>query len=206
MHSERSYTAGEVGFLLQEPLRAVKKALDVGALAYHVEKVSGQKVRKVAWRDVVFWHTYRTLKNDISPRARDAMHRAIVSSSGNDLKVVRFGRISIDVADIIQDLLDRRNAMEGLGEGIVINGDGLPALRESGLEVHRIAALSAGGMTVADILADFPNLSQADVDLALSYSEVYPKVGRPFPALTAKRAMQAAGLEALDEVLDECSE
>ena len=38
---------------------------------------------------------------------------------------------------------------------------------------------------------------------ARAYAEAYPKSGRPYPAKTVRRALKGAGLEALDEVLDQ---
>ena len=79
--------------------------------------------------------------------------------------------------------------------------DGEPLIKETEVEVHRIAALVAGGMSIDEILADYPSLTRGAIDSAIAYASAHPKPGRPFPRLTAKRALRAAGFEALDEVL-----
>ena len=76
-------------------------------------------------------------------------------------------------------------------------------LRGSDVEVYRIAALLDAGMSVDEVLADYPSLTRDAVVAARAYAAVYPKAGRPYPRTTAKRALQGAGLEALDEVLED---
>lgn len=69
--------------------------------------------------------------------------------------------------------------------------------------MHRTAALLAGGMPPEQIREDYPSLTLDQVMTAKAYADAYPKTGRPYPASTVKRALRKAGLEALDEVLDE---
>ena len=68
--------------------------------------------------------------------------------------------------------------------------------------MYRIAALLAGGLSVSEVLEDYPSLSAEDVETAQTYAEAHPKAGRPYPRTTAKRALKGAGLEALDDVLE----
>ena len=58
------------------------------------------------------------------------------------------------------------------------------------VEAHRIAALVEGGMSVEDVLRDYPNLTAAQVEFALAYAKVNPKHGRPYPAHTVKAALR----------------
>jgi len=84
--------------------------------------------------------------------------------------------------------------------------DGEPVLKGSDIEVHRIKALLDGGLSVDDVLVDYPSLTGDAIVAARTYAEAYPKPGRPYPSTTAKRALRGAGLEALDGVLDDGAE
>jgi uncharacterized protein (DUF433 family) len=80
--------------------------------------------------------------------------------------------------------------------------DGEVLLAGTDVEVHRIAALLEGGLSVDEVCEDYPSLDPEAVTVAKAYADAHPKPGRPYPRTTAKRALKGAGLEALDEVLD----
>ncbi|MDR2216273.1 MAG: DUF433 domain-containing protein [Nevskiaceae bacterium] len=67
-------------------------------------------------------------------------------------------------------------------------------------EVYRIAALLDGGASVEQVLRDYPSLSREHIETAKAYAQTNPKQGRPYPRTSVKRALQGAGLEALDAV------
>jgi uncharacterized protein (DUF433 family) len=73
----------------------------------------------------------------------------------------------------------------------LIDGDG--TIRGSGVEAHRIAALVAGGMELAEILEDYPNLGPDQVEAASRYALVVPNPGRPYPDRTAKSVLRRGG-------------
>jgi hypothetical protein len=58
-------------------------------------------------------------------------------------------------------------------------------------------------MRPEQICEDYPSLTLGAVATAKAYADAHPKTGRPYPSKTVKRAIKSAGLEALDEVLDE---
>ena len=86
-----------------------------------------------------------------------------------------------------------------LHDKVEFRSDGEALLKGTGIEAHRIAALLDGGMTVDEVLADYPSLARDAVEAAGTYADAYPKAGRPYPRTTIKRALRGAGLEALDE-------
>jgi uncharacterized protein (DUF433 family) len=85
---------------------------------------------------------------------------------------------------------------------IEFRSDGEAFVKDTNVEVYRIAGLLAGGMTPEEICKDYPSLTPEYVATAKAYAEAHPKAGRPYPSKTVKRAIKGAGLEALDEVLD----
>ena len=58
-------------------------------------------------------------------------------------------------------------------------------------------------MTPEQVCEDYHSLTPDPVATAKAYADAHPKAGRPYPSGTVKRALKGAGLEALDEVLDD---
>jgi uncharacterized protein (DUF433 family) len=85
---------------------------------------------------------------------------------------------------------------------VAFRADGEPLLKGTDVEVYRIAALLAGGMSITDVQADYPSLSHHAIATAKAYADAHPNPGRPYPRTTVKRALKGAGLEALDEVTE----
>jgi hypothetical protein len=69
-----------------------------------------------------------------------------------------------------------------------IDTDG--TIQGTGVEARRIAALVDGGMSAAEILRDYPNLTAEQLDAALDYAKANPNSGRTFPPGTAKAALR----------------
>lgn len=75
---------------------------------------------------------------------------------------------------------------------------GNAVLRGIGVEVHRIAALITAGVSVESVLQDYPSLTADQVAFCQVYATAHPNSERPYPGITAKAAMRAADLSALD--------
>jgi len=195
------FTAAEAAFVLREPVRAVKKALDAGPVRPVLRRKAGAPVRTIAWSDLFYLFAVKALRDELTPKARaefyEALQQGALASDGE----VRIGRIRIAVADLVREVDERTTELSQLAGKVTFRDDGEAVLKGSDIEVHRIAALLDGGLSVADVQADYPSLDRDAVEAARAYAGVHPKPGRPYPKTTAKRALRAAGLEALDEVL-----
>jgi uncharacterized protein (DUF433 family) len=89
-----------------------------------------------------------------------------------------------------------QETLADLGEVPLVEEDVVLAcglIRGTSVEAHRIAALVDGGMSVAEILKDYPNLTPTHVDASVNYARAYPKQGRTYPRRTAKSAIRAGG-------------
>ena len=197
-----AFTAAEVAFVLQEPLKAVKKALDEGPVrAKLVRKGGGAAVRAVELLDVLYLFAVRTLREELTPKARNEFYQALKRATVESTHEIRFGRLSADIGDLKAEVQKRAQDLAGLAEQVEFRKDGEAILKGTQIEVYRVAALLSG-MTPEQICEDYPSLSPAAVATAKAYAEAYPKTGRPYPSKTVKRAIKDAGLEALDEVLN----
>jgi uncharacterized protein (DUF433 family) len=201
MPDELRFTAAEAAFLLREPVKSVKKALDEGPVQPVLLRKAGQAVRAIDWSDLFYLFAMRTLRDELTPKARAEFYQALKEAPVDRTREVRFGRLKVEVADLFDEVEKRTRELSELAEEVEFRSDGEAVLKGTNIEVHRIAALLDGEMSVDDVLADYPSLSRDQVMTAKAYADSHPRPGRPFPRTTLKRAMQGIGLEALDEVL-----
>lgn len=198
------FTAAEVAFVLREPVKAIKKALDEGPVrAKLVRKAGGGAVRAVEWADVIYLFAVRTLRDELTPKARHEFYHALRRVPIEQTHEVRFGRLSVVIDDLKVEVQKRTQELADLAEKVEFRKDGEALLKGTDIEVYRIASLLGGGMTPEQISEDYPSLTREAIATAKAYAEAHPKAGRPYPSMTVKRAMAGADLEALDEVLDE---
>ena len=85
--------------------------------------------------------------------------------------------------------------------GIAIDGQGRAVIAGTSIEAHRIAALLDGGMDVEEVLGDYISLDRAQVLAAKAYADAHPWTGRPYPPVTAKKAMRQAKLDGFEKYL-----
>jgi uncharacterized protein (DUF433 family) len=196
------FTAAEVAFVLREPIKTVKKALDEGPVQAKLVRKAGSAVRAVEWTDVLYLFAIRTLRDELTPKARNEFYHALKSAPVERAHEVRFGRLSVAIDDLKAEVQSRARELAELAEKVEFRQDGEAVLKGTEIEVHRIAAL-VGGMTPGQICEDYPSLTPDAVAAAKAYADAHPKAGRPYPSITVKRAMKRAGLEALDEVMEE---
>lgn len=64
-------------------------------------------------------------------------------------------------------------------------------LRGTDVEADRIAALLTGGMSVEDVLRDYPNLTRPQLAAALAYAAANPGAVAAYPTRTVKAALRA---------------
>lgn len=198
-----AYTAPEVAFVLREPVKSVRKAFDDGPVEAKLIRKAGGMVRAVEWADLLYLFVVRTLRDELTPKARIEFYHALKQAAVDDAREIRFGRLSVAIDDLRTEASERAHQLADLAGSVEFRDDGEAVLKGSNVEVHRVAALLSGGVQPEDILHDYPSLDAETIATAKAYAEAYPKVGRPYPAGTVKRALEGAGLEALDGVLDD---
>jgi uncharacterized protein (DUF433 family) len=193
------FTAAEAAFVLREPVRAVKKALDAGPVRPVLLRRAGASVRAIEWRDLFYLYAVQALRDELTPKARTEFYEALQQAPIEHHDEIRFGRFRISVGDLVAEVERRTTDLAALADKVAFRPDGEAVLKGTSIEVYRIAALLEGGLSVEQVLEDYPSLSRNQVETAQTYAEAYPKPGRPYPRMSVKRALQGAGLEALDE-------
>jgi uncharacterized protein (DUF433 family) len=203
MTESLQFTAAEAAFVLQEPVRAVKKALDEGPVRPVLVRRAGASVRAIGWMDLFYLFAIRNLREELTPKALLELYEALQHKSVEHVREVRFGRLRVVLTDLVEEIEKRTRRLSELAEEVEFRGDGEPLLRGTTIEVYRIAALIEGGMSFAEIRRDYPSLAKEQIRTAKAYADAHPKPGRPYPRVSVKQAMRNVGLEALDEVLDD---
>lgn len=198
-----AFTAAEAAFVLREPVKTVKKALDIGPIRARLIGKAGLSVRTLDLSDLVYLMVERGMRDELTRKGREEFYVALKKAPVEQTLEVRFGRLSVAINDAKEEVRKRADELSRLVEKVEFRKDGEPLLKGTTIEVHRVAALLNGGMTVEEVCKDYPSLTPALVTTAKTYAETHPKAGRPYPATTVKRALRGAGLEALDEVFDE---
>lgn len=195
------FTAAEAAFVLQEPVKSIKRALDEGPVRPVLLDRAGSHVRAIDRSDLFYLYAVRTLRDELTPKARGEFYEALKRQWGPHASEVRFGRFRIAIGDLLEQVEQRTHRLSELADKIEFGRDGEALLKGTTTEVYRIAALLEGGMPVDAVLADYPSLTHDQVMAAKAYAGAHPKPGRPYPPITAKQALRGAGLDALDEVL-----
>jgi len=194
------FTAAEAAFVLRESVRAVKKSLDLGPVRPVLVRRAGASVRAIEWRDLFYLYAMRALGDELTPKGRSEFYEALQRTPIEHRDEVRFGRFRVSVRDLVQEVERRTSNLAALAEKVEFRADGEPMLKGTHVEIHRIAALLEGGVSVDQVLEDYPSLLREHAETAKAYAEAYPKTGRPYPRTSVKRALKSAGLEALDDV------
>jgi hypothetical protein len=76
-----------------------------------------------------------------------------------------------------------------------------PVIPKTDISVYRIAALRSGGMNIADILSDFPGLTERQVNDAEQYAKDIPYYGKPYPKRTLKHFLRKGSFRRLKQEL-----
>ena len=194
------FTAAEAAFVLQEPIKSVKKALDEGPIRPVLFRKAGTAVRAIDWSDLLYLYVVRVLRDELTPKARSEFYEALKHQWGTRADEVQFGRFRIVVGDLRKEVEQRARRLTELADKVEFGRDGEALLKGTDIAVHRIAALLDGGMA-AEAVRRLPLARREQVMAAKAYADAHPKPGRPYPPLTVKQALGGAGLEALDEVL-----
>jgi len=77
-----------------------------------------------------------------------------------------------------------------------------PLIEGTTIPIYRISALLDGGLTVEQVLEDFPSLTRSHVETAREYARHFPNHGRQYPPTSFKRALRDSGFGELARELE----
>ncbi|MBB6305566.1 MULTISPECIES: DUF433 domain-containing protein [Rhizobium] len=192
-------TTAQAAFVVGAPLDTFKKVVERAPIKPQLVKRGGRNIRQFGQAELVFLHAYDELKQALTPKSQSEFYEALRSSLKRGLaKEVVFGKQRYDIGQHLVFVERKLKELDKLSAQIDLSGKE-PLIRGTQIEAHRIAALLDAGATVKDVMRDYPSLKEQQIVAARVYVEAHPKAGRPYPKKTAKAAMRAADLSALDD-------
>ncbi len=192
-------TTAQAAFVVGERLDTFKKVIERAPIKPQLVKRGGRNIRQFGQADLVFLHAYGELKQALTPKSQSEFYEALRASLKRGLaKEVAFGKQRYDIGQHLTFVEGKLKELNQLTAQVDVTGKEA-VIRGTEIEAHRIAALLEAGMMVEEVLRDYPSLKEEQVLAARVYAEANPKAGRPYPKQTAKAAMRAVDLSALDD-------
>jgi uncharacterized protein (DUF433 family) len=137
-------------------------------------------------RDLVFFCALDDMKDGITGNKQAELYKALKSiPTQAAIGSISIGSLRYDFRPYVRRVKKNIETTEKLFKLIDRTGDE-PVIEGTDINAYRIAALH-DGMTVGEILRDYPSLSEQQVLAAKAYAESHPKSGRPYPKNTAKK-------------------
>ncbi len=199
MVRQRRLTVPEAAAVFDTDAAEIRRAVERGTLEASLEQRGARQHRLVAADHVLVWLMAKPLRPDyykiisksfFKPESWQVeRNRVFLSFSSGDTTSAPKYLIYLD--DVIGTVSKRLKELDDAQTRIETRKGADPVIKGTEIEAHRIAALLNGGVSVEDVLRDFPSLTREQVAAAAAYSKAYPKQGRPFPNRSAKSAMRA---------------
>ncbi len=189
---EKLFTLTQAAQILSIEPDQLRKRVDRGLLAKSYVQQHGRKLRAVDGIDIVFL----LISDAIAPKLRNVVYlqlkqwpetRYLQGSMAIEVKAAS-GNHTVDVS-LDRPIKDAIAGIDALERTVApIDRDG--TITGKGVKAHRIAALMEGGMSLDEVLRDYPNLTGADIKSSIAYAKANPKHGRPYPTRTVKAALR----------------
>jgi uncharacterized protein (DUF433 family) len=195
------WTTAQAAFIVGEAPQTFTKMVDRTPVKPRVVRRGGVSIRYFGMADLVYIHALDELMKAYTTKSRAELYAAMRRAPKHGLREIVFGEHKYHIHRHVKLVEARAKKLEKLSNQIDTSG-GEAVIRGTSIEAHRIAALLDGGMTVAEVIGDYPSLNEEQVLAAKAFAEANPKLGRPFPKSTAKAAMRAVDLSTLDAFAD----
>jgi uncharacterized protein (DUF433 family) len=177
MHRE-ALSANEAASVTGVPLKQVHRIVDAGLLEGAIENRAGARV--IFGRGLVGLKLAYETAELLTPEGRRRLVRRLLDRPR--AKTVEENAVTVDVRPMETAIRHGLNALEKARKMVAIDKDvlgGTPCFKHTRIPVHDIAAMIANGDRKSTILKAYPQLTAAQLDLAVFYAEAYPRRGRP---------------------------
>ena len=197
-------TPSEAAIVAGVTVRDINRVIDEKILPEGFTSVEdGRRVRLAACPLVGFY--FRTARELTAEKRMALIHRFSERITGDMAEhpfagwrkadwTVREGFLSVSLSDFVAEADDRSTQLEAARELVVEDPEilsGTPVIRNTRIPVHDVVASVSAGLPRDRILAAWPGLDDAALDLAVLYAEANPVRGRPrrFAALPPAAAI-----------------
>ena len=137
------WTLPEAAFVLDQPLDAIKRDVNRRPLKPEASGPAKRAVRCVGLTDLVYLDMVATYRHTLTPSALDDLYVAVIKESPQSASV-SVGPLIVQLKRHRTNVAQRLKALEAVDRAIEIK-HGAPVVRGTDLEIHRLAAPSAGG-------------------------------------------------------------
>jgi uncharacterized protein (DUF433 family) len=195
------FTLTEAAYALGENVKNVIRLVDEHPDLVNKTLIGKRGRRVLGTRDLVYMQAVRELRDVLTPVGRRQLHEALLVSA-DTLQEVTFGSLKLPLEPLEKKVQERIDVLDRLKDSIEGDPED-PFIKQTNVEVYRIAALLAGGATVDEVKEDYPLLSLDQIKNARDYAQAIPKQGHPYPGKSFKRATRELNLHLIDELLAE---
>lgn len=174
-------TVNEAAFVAGVSKHAVNQAIDRGEIRTRkLRRKTDPAGRTLGSPELV----YLRVQKPLSSRARKEIYRRL---SGLSIEAVPpvievEGAIKLDIREPVAEIRARLQELERVKRQVEVDPEirgGEPVFRGTRIPVHMIADFLERGVPRAEILEDYPALTEESLETARRYAELYPRRGRP---------------------------
>ena len=176
--NERVLSVNEAAKVTGVPVKQVHRIIDAGLLGDAVRREKGSRI--ILGKALIGLKFAHETTDILTLKGRMGFIRYLLEDP--EAKIVHEDIVSIDVRPMKSDVQRRLTALEKAKKMITVNKDvlgGTPCFRGTRVAVHDIAEMVANGDDVSAILAAYPMLTEELAHAAVTYSDAYPRRGRP---------------------------
>jgi len=190
-----TWTIAQAAMIIEKPSQLLQRTVERAPVKPTLARRGGRRIYVFEMRDLVFFCALDDMKDGITSHKQIELYKALKSMPAQAaIGSINVGPLTYDFKPYVRRVKKNIEATEKLFKLIDRTGDE-PVIKGTDINAYRIAALH-DGMTVEEILLDYPSLSEQQVLAAKAYAESHPKPGRPYPKNTAKKTMWEARADA----------
>ncbi len=187
MSTGLSLTLNEAGYVVEQSATAINRAVDRGVIKATLHRRGKSRFRGVGPAELRFLVISGEVETKLTPAGRKAVYEAIRRLPG-DANRIQLGVMEFTLGDADRRIAARLQQLQDLKSEVEAREGADPVLRGCEASVYEIDALTRG-QTIAEIIEDYPGLTPRQIEIALEYTIVYPKAGRPLPTRSLKRML-----------------
>jgi uncharacterized protein (DUF433 family) len=172
-------SANEAASVTGVPLKQVHRIVDAGLLKGAVENRAGTRVI-VGRRGLVGLKLAYQTADLLTPQGRRRLVKQLLDHPR--ARKVAESALAVDMRPLESTIRRKLNSLQRAKKMVSVDGDvlsGTPCFKGTRIPVHDIAAMIANGDEKSAVLKAYPRLTPELIDLAILYTEAYPRRGRP---------------------------
>jgi uncharacterized protein (DUF433 family) len=180
---DATLTLPEASFVTGLSVKAIDREIDAHVLKPRAEPdPDHRRLRSIAGPDAVYLLLVRDLHNELSPRLRRQVCKAVWDAIEEDRAYARLAWLMLPVREAGREVLGKIETLERAKHDLVESRPevmgGEPVVKGTRVPARMVAELVRQGASKDELRDDF-DLTPEQVDAAVLFDRVTPKRGRP---------------------------